>query len=126
MPRLLEVPATVFSFILVAAHCNITRVNKFFLFIFLMNILKASQQDVYPHRNIVARRFFYLFFYLPLVITSGCFMHPRVYIIIYAQNKKRYLPHPFHPCIEYKYIYIWFILFCFRFGAFTRRKTSTA
>lgn len=57
-----------------------------------MNILKASQQDVYPRRNSCTSVLlsFFFFFYLPLVITSGCFMHPRVYIIIYAQKNDIY------------------------------------
>lgn len=123
--RLFEVPTTVFSFILVTAHCNIKQeyYNISFLFIFLMNIWKASQQDVYTsyhcrnsHTSVLLSLLFFFFFLPPARYYIRLFYAPAcVYIYI-----KQYLPHPFHPC------YIPSLYYYFRFDGLTRQNKHTA
>lgn len=109
MPWLFEEPTTVFSFILVAVHSNIAGVNKFFLFIFLMNILKANQQDVYPRRNSCTSVLLSFFF------TSRSLLHPvvlctRVYILLFMHKIKNDIYRILFTLVMYKYIYMAYII----------------
>ena len=74
-----------------------------------MNILKASQQDVYPRRNSCTSVLLSFFFF-----TSRSLLHPvvlctRVYILLFMHKIKNDIYRILFTLVIYKYIYIYMV-----------------
>lgn len=81
---------TAFSFILVITCRDYYYYYRCFIFNERLKNQSAGRPTATPlQTHAVTHQFFYLFYYFfyhPLVITSGCFIHPRFFYVIYIYS----------------------------------------